>query len=72
MGDINVLETKYCLNVNTKNAIQCGDVSTTGGKYTVGHTDGQVYIMNVKNLNISSYQAFPNMHVNGVQFGASS
>lgn len=32
MGDINVLETKYCLNVNTKNAIQCGDVSTTGGK----------------------------------------
>lgn len=64
MGDINILESKYCLNVNTKNAILCGDVAASGTKYTVGHSDGQVYIMNIKSLNISSYQVFPNMHVN--------
>jgi len=32
MGDINLLEAKYSLNVNTKNAILCGDTTADGAR----------------------------------------
>jgi len=41
-GDIQILETKYCIGLNEKIPILCSDVSREGYKYVVGHSDGKI------------------------------
>lgn len=66
-GDLNIFEDKFSISVN-KNAVLCSDVDNKGSRYAVGHSDGQIYMMNLKKGSASSFLGF-NGQVCNVQFG---